>query len=190
MKFVKPVLFVAVLVLMTVVGLGAAFIRYSRAAEAPQGILDGTTSHVLIEEIRSLRQALQESTTGNARVQLAIERCRLQQSMVGRLSDEYNLIQSQIDGSDDTIQQMEATAKSLEYNLAIETEPARRSEIEREQKMIATNVEQNKQRVQRLQERSAQVSGMLLSERAKLDEIMGLLDTLDRQVAGRQSGRK
>lgn len=169
--------------------LGAALSRYGRAAETQQ-ISDGIPSQVLVQEIRALRRAMQDFTVGNSRLQVTIERCRLQQSTVERLSDEYNSIQSQIDSNEDQIRQMEETVKHLERSLSAEADPLRRSEMEREHKSIATNIEQMKQRTQRLQERGVQANGLLQSERAKLNELRDSLDSLDRSLANQQAERK
>jgi predicted nucleic acid-binding Zn-ribbon protein len=168
---------------------GAALTRYGKAAETQQ-ITDGAASQVLVQEIRSLRRALQDFTVGNSRLQVFIERCRLQQIIVERLNDEYNGIQSQIDSNEDQIRQMEETTKNLERLLSAEADQLRRGEMEREHKSITTNIEQVKQRTQRLQERGIQANGLLQSERAKLDELKDSLDSLERSLTNQQAERK
>lgn len=172
--------------------LGAALIRYSRAAETAQGGQggDGATAQALIQEIRALRRALQDSTTGTLRTQVAMERCRMQQLTVERLTDEHNSIQTQIESNQEAIQQMEASAKTLEHALAGETEPARRGDIEREYKAFTTGVEQRRQQNNQLQARAAQVSGALQSEKGKLNELREALDAFDRALAGQPPERK
>ena len=169
--------------------LGAALIRYGRAAETTQGG-DGATAQTLIQEIRALRRALQDSTIGALRTQVAMERCRMQQLTVERLTDEHNSIQAQIESNYETIQQMEASAKTLEHALANEPESARRGDIEREHKVFAASIEQRRQQNNQLQAQAAQVSAALQSEKGKLNELREALDALDRSLAGQPPERK
>lgn len=160
--------------------------RFSRAAETSQ-TGEGATSQVLVQEIRTLRRTLQDFTIGNSRLQLTIERCRLQQNIVERLNDEHNGIQSQIDSSEEQIRQMEETAKNLELLPPAEVDPLRRGEVEREHKNFIASIEQNKQQVRQLQGRLAQISGTLQAEKSKLTELREALDSLDRSFTIQQS---
>lgn len=169
--------------------LGAALSHYSNAAGTSQ-IPEGAPSQVLVQEIRALRRAMQDFTIGNSRLQVTIERCRLQQATVERLNDEYNGIQSQIESNEDQIRQMEETAKNLERLHSTEADPLRRGEIEREQKNITASVERYRQQMQQLQGRLAQISGTLQAEKARLAEVRDALDSLDRSFTIQQSERK
>lgn len=169
--------------------LGAALSRYGRAAETQQ-IIDGTPTQVLVQEIRSLRQALQSLATNNIRLQTAIERSRSQQLAVDRLTDEYNAIQAQIESNDDLTMQMESNAKNIERFLNAEPDSVRRAETEREYKNTLTNIEQSRLRTQKLQERLMQVNSTLQVEKTKQNELKDALDSLDRSLANQQVERK
>lgn len=169
--------------------LGTALARYSRAAETTQTI-EGTTPQVLVQEIRALRQSLQNFALGNSRLQVAIERCRVQQFLVERLNDEFNSIQSQIDANDSLIQQLEDTVKALDRSLVTETEATRREGIEQERKSVLANIELNKQRNQRLHTRSMQINDSLQTEKARLNQLRDNLDSLEHSLSNEQPSHK
>lgn len=168
---------------------GAALSHFGRAAETTQ-TTEGIPSQVLVQEIRALRRAMQDFTIGNSRLQVTIERCRLQQTIIERLNDEYSGIQSQIDSNEDQTRQMEETAKNLERSFSSEADPLRRSEMDREYKALVSNTDQTKQRTQKLHERAVQLNGFLQAERAKLNELKDALDSLDRSITNQQQERK
>lgn len=182
----KPTIVLIIILIVT----STVFItRYSIAAE-PQLQNDLSTPQVLINEIRELRRTLQDYTIANVRVQIAIERLKVQQMRVDHLSNEKETLQSQIEEAVTSYQQAEDVAKSFEQQIVAESDPITRINIEREQKNTTNILEQHKRREQRLRERGVQLAAQLQIERAALTELHNNLEGLEKALNSKSSQRK
>lgn len=179
----KKLLGIAVICLVLLITLSINF----RSTAQPQQSGDAASSQVLIQEIRGLRRALEDFTTKNSRVQVMIERVRLQQTVVQRLNDEIDNIQVQINANEDLTVQLEETIKNLEHSLEAEEDTPHKEEISRDLKSANKNVELYKQRNVKLEERKTQVNASLQTESARLAEMQQSLETLSRPNTAQQS---
>jgi len=170
-----PILLCASLILV------AALVRYGAARESMQSN-DGSPSQVLITEIQELRRALQESTTRTFRVQVSIERWRVQQSIVDRLTQERYTVQDQLDGAASTLRQLEQAARQLQELASSEPNPTQRAQLAREYQTALLNVEESKQVILRLQQRESEINANFEAEKAKAQELKNSLDALDPSI--------
>lgn len=135
------------------------------------------SSAVLIQEIRNLRKSLETLAASTARSQFAIERCRLQQTVVANLTDQTNLVQSEIDANEDLIRQQEQSLKDLETALPGDDEQSK-IQTERERKATVRNIEVNRMRGQTLQDRKVQLEASLQAEKRKLEDLTQALEVM------------
>jgi hypothetical protein len=140
--------------------------------------LNDSTSRVLVEEIRALRRSLADYALGNARLQFAIERCRMQQLVIERLADDHRSLESQFESNEDLLEQSEVSLKNLEEALSVEQPVERKEEIERDKRAIVVNIQSSKQRQRNLQGRIIEVGNSLETEKASLREFQSELDQL------------
>ncbi len=127
----------------------------------------------LLGEVRQLRIALQHISVNAYRGQVMVERLKLQQEQVNRLTQELNSTRNQI--SDMRSAQVTAKAKldeaekQQDKGLASESLTARYKEV----------LEEMKRREQSLSERETQVTTQLEAERANLTDLNKRLDALE-----------
>jgi hypothetical protein len=138
-------------------------------------------SVVLIQEIRNLRKSLETLAASNARSQFAIERCRLQQTVVANLTDQINLVQSAIDANEDLMRQQEQSLKDLETALPSDDEQSK-IQTERERKATVKNIDINRMRGQTLQDRKAQLEASFQAEKQKLEDLTQALEVMARET--------
>jgi chromosome segregation ATPase len=136
----------------------------------------------LLDEVRQLRLALQRNNLTAYRAQILLERLRAQQERVDRLTRELEALRNELVESKTHQAQMTEMLKGIENRLNQETDQARRNELEMEQRLIKTQLEQQAQRDERQREREAQLMAQLQIEQAKLEEINSRLDALENEL--------
>jgi hypothetical protein len=167
----------AVLVFVLISGL----LLFKTNAESSQST-DATTSQVLVNEIRELRRTLQDFTTHGYRVQIAIERVRIQQASVERLQGEIDGVEANSEINTTELQQVDESARTLERLVNSEPDPSRRVALEMERKNALLRVEECKKRELRLRERQAQLNASIHTEKAVLADLKGKVDEIDRSL--------
>ena len=130
----------------------------------------------LLGEVRQLRIALQHISVNAYRGQVMVERLKLQQEQVNRLTQELNSTRNQISEMRST--QVSAKAKldeaekQQDKGLVSESLTARYKEV----------LEELKRREQSLSEREIQVTTQLEIERANLTDLNKRLDALEMEM--------
>lgn len=177
------------LAFIAVVTVSVTITKYGIAASSQQ-LVDSSTSQVLITEIRELRRALQDFATTGQRVQIALERIRIQQDAVDRLQGEVtgNDAQGEVNASE--MQQVEESAKALERLLGLENDPAKRIGLETERKNALQRLEEGKKREVRLRERQTQLNASLNTEKVLLAELKSKVEEIDRMLENQNSPRR
>ena len=128
----------------------------------------------LVAEVRRLRTEVQRLSNAVVKGQMMVERYRVQQSEVGRLSQELSEVRSQLDDSRMNEQRLKVRFKELEK----EVETGVRNE--REVNELKVELRGTNQSQQRLMEREAQLSAELDEARIKLSELEKQLNALER----------
>lgn len=153
--------------------------RDSQAQTAPPNAGGSKQDQViqeLVGEVRQLRIALQHISVNAYRGQVLMERLRLQQEQVNRLSQELNSTRNQITEMKST--QLSAKARlddaetQQDKGLVSATLTARYKEV----------LEDLKRREQNLSERELQLAAQLESERASLTDFNKRLDALELEM--------
>ena len=130
----------------------------------------------LLSEVRQLRIALQHISVNAYRGQVMVERLKLQQEQVNRLTQELNSTRNQISEMRSTQvtakARLDGAEKQQDKGLVSESLTARYKE----------GLEELKRREQSLSEREIQVTTQLEAERANLADLNKRLDALEMEM--------
>ncbi len=152
--------------------------------QSPNGSGNAEVSFVLINEIKELRRAFQVYAAATSHTQITLERMKFQQTQVDHLQAESANLQLQIEEAQSNYLAMEESAKSLEKQLAIETDPPRRIEIERDLKNLLLSVEHSRKKEQTCRDRQTLVSAQLEAEKITLNALSDSVEKMEKVFNG------
>ena len=131
----------------------------------------------ILSEVRQLRVEVQRLKASAFQTQVVIERLRLQQEQIARLTREISEVREKI--SETKSRQVKMNAVFEEAEKQMEAGMIPQSEL----KKISGEIEELKQREQRLTEQESQLSVELEAERVKLITLNRRLDELGQEAA-------
>ena len=140
------------------------------------GSKQGQVIQELLGEVRQLRIALQHISVNAYRGQVMVERLRLQQEQVNRLTQELNSIRNQI---------RQAKAEQTDFKDRLdEAEKQQEKGVLSEEAVrgVRAGLEGLKRQEQVLSERENQVAAQLEAERANLTDLNKRLDALELEM--------
>jgi chromosome segregation ATPase len=149
-------------------------------AQAPSA--DPRTLQNLLSEVHQLRVVLERSATIAPRIQIAVERLKLQQEQVARTSRELADLRDHLDHMRSELPTTQQRLQSLETAEGQETDPAKRREIGDELKAFKLATEQSEKSIEQLQTREGELAGHLQSEQSRLTELNDRLDQIERTL--------
>jgi chromosome segregation ATPase len=144
----------------------------SRSSQANQGQM----LKELLDEIRQLRIDLGRMSGSAYRAQMMIERLRLQQEQVNRLTLELNKVNSEISDLRSTRPGLNEKIEELEKK--VNTGLISGSEV----RAAKAAMERLSQREQSLMEREPQLTAELSAERGNLEALKARLDEIEREI--------
>lgn len=143
------------------------------------------TLQALLTEVRLLRQSLQtlqRMSLDTYRSQLMVDRIRVAQEEVRRLTVSLNETRDMISKIQVTIPRSIDDQKLLDEQILREADPLKRATLEVELKRSKEAVDHYKSQFESLKEREQEWSGQLSRQRAMLEELQSRLDSLDRAI--------
>jgi chromosome segregation ATPase len=149
-------------------------------AQAPSS--DPQTIQNLLSEVHQLRVVLERSAAIAPRIQIAVERLKLQQEQVARTSHELAELRDRLDHSRSELPRMQQQLQSFETAEGQEADPAKRREIGDELKAFKLATEQSRKSIEQLQSRESELAGHLQSEQSRLTELNDRLDQIERTL--------
>jgi chromosome segregation ATPase len=155
------------------------------AAQAAKPIENSDTMKELLGEVRSLRQALQtlqRMSVDTYRTQLMVDRIRISREDVRRLKDTLNDTRDTIIRTQRAIPNNLEEQKALEAMISVETDLAKKTQLEFELKRSKGAVEMYKSQVETLKQREEDLTAELRTEQAKLDELENRLNSLEQTI--------
>jgi chromosome segregation ATPase len=144
---------------------------------------DKQVLRALLDEMRQLRMALQRSNAVNHRLQITVERLRLQQGRVDSVTRSLENMRSRITDLKTNRPQMEEQIKYAEELMVRATEQNRREEIEYQLKEMKARLASWARDEEQLRERETALVSELQIEQSKLNELNGQLENMIRQLA-------
>jgi chromosome segregation ATPase len=140
------------------------------------------TMQVLLNEVRQLRIAIQQSNLSVYRAQVILERSRSQQQRVDRLAERLRETRDRMANWKMGQSEMQDELKMLEGRINRATEVAERTNLEEHQERLKTRLASMAQENTRLLEQESQLAAQLNIEQARLTELNDQLDALQREL--------
>lgn len=138
----------------------------------------------ILSEVRQLRVEVQRLKASAYQTQVVIERLRLQQDQVARLTREISEVREKI--SETKTRQVKMNGMFEETEKQVQSGVISQSELKR----ISGEIEELKQREQNLTERESQLSAEIDAERVKLITLNRRLDELGQEATSAGAEKK
>jgi len=149
-------------------------------AQAPAS--DVQTLQALLAEVHQLRVALERSTQIAPRIQIAVERLKLQQEQVARVARQLDDLRNNLDHSRTEQPKIQQRFEHLNSAAAQATDPQQRKDLDDQLGFFKVEAEQAEKSVQQLQARESDLASQLQSEQARLTELNDRLDQMERAL--------
>lgn len=159
-----------------------SFLENRAMAQTRVASEDDQTIKSLLKEVRLLRQTLQSTGLNAYRSQILLERIKISNEQVIRLSRALSEVRDLLEKTDLAIPRMGEQQKMLETMVEAEVDPLKRAQMEFEVKDIKRSVERYKTELERLKEREQQQATQLREEQSKLSELELRLQRLEDQI--------
>jgi len=136
----------------------------------------------LLNEVRLLRQTLQNTGLNAYRSQILLERIKINNEQIVRLSRTLDETREMLEKTESTIPRTGEQLKLLETMIQNEVDVVKRAQMEFEVKDKKRSVEVYKERVVQLREREQQQAAQLREEQGKLADLERRLENLENQI--------
>jgi predicted nucleic acid-binding Zn-ribbon protein len=136
----------------------------------------------LLNEVRLLRQTLQNTGLNAYRSQILLERIKISNEQVVRLTQALSETRDQMEKTALTIPRMGEQQKVLETMVEAEVDLAKRARMEFEVKDIKHSIERYRTELDRMKEREQQQTTQLREEQSKLSDLETRLQRLEDQI--------
>ncbi len=154
------------------------FINGASAQTEVKADADQTTK-ALLNEVRLLRQTLQNTSLNAYRSQILLERIKIHNEQIVRLSATLGATREMLEKTEATIPRMGEQIKLLETTIENEMDVAKRAQLEFELKDHKRLVELYKGQVVRFREREQEQAAQLREQQGKLAELERRLENLE-----------
>jgi len=144
----------------------------------------------LLNEVRLLRQTLQNTSLNAYRSQILLERIKINNEQIVRLSATLGATREMLEKTESTIPRLGEQIKLLETMIENETDVVTRAQMEFEVKDHKRWVEVYKGQVVRFREREQEQAAQLREQQGKLAELERRLENLDDQIENETQGLK
>lgn len=140
------------------------------------------TTRALLNEVRLLRQTLQNTGLNAYRSQILLERIKIHNEQIVRLSATLNQTRETLEKTEATIPRQGEQIKLLETMITNEIDPVKRGQLEFEVKDLKRSIEVYKAGVTQLREREQAQAAQLQGQQEKLAELERRLENLEEQI--------
>jgi predicted nucleic acid-binding Zn-ribbon protein len=140
------------------------------------------TTKALLNEVRLLRQTLQNTVLNAYRSQILLERIKINNEQIVRLSAALSDTRTQLEKTEATIPRHGEQIKLLETMITNEIDPVKKAQLEFEVKDLRRAIEVYKGSVTQLREREQTQAAQLQEQQGKLAELERRLENLEEQI--------
>ena len=179
----SPVYIFICLIGVLVLGSPQTYAQSDASARAAQANQEQAIKE-LLDEVRQLRLEVRRITSTAYRAQATMERLRLQQEQVNRLTLELSKVQTQIADHRSRRAGLKEVLPDLEKKVEAGVTP------DRELKAIKMDLEDLDKREPELIERESKLIADLNTERVNLGELKGRLDEIEREMSSISKGEE
>jgi chromosome segregation ATPase len=149
-------------------------------AQAPPS--DVKTMETLLAEVHQLRIALERSIQIAPRIQIAVERLKLQQDQVARVARQMDDLRRELDRSRSDQPKIHERLQEIAAAATQNTDPQKRKDLDDALSMFKLEAEQAEKSLQQIQAREGELASRLQSEQARLTELNDRLDQIERAL--------
>jgi chromosome segregation ATPase len=160
----------------------ASFMCLCFVARAQVPASDLQTLQALLAEVHQLRVALERSTQIAPRIQIAVERLKLQQEQVSRVAHQLDDLRNNLDHGRTEQPRIQQQLERLSAAAAQATDPQKQKEFDDALNMTKLNAEQAEKSLQQMQLHEGELASQLQSEQARLTELNDRLDQMERAL--------
>ena len=160
-----------------------AFVAMLTVGASPQSRADVDPLPALLSEVHALRIAMEQQAAIGPRLQMTLARLNIEEQRVSQLTTQLDTVRQQLSGTDSVVKRTSDELNDIERALAVETDPARRRELEKGQRDLQIALRANNTSLQELHTRENEAAQALGTEQARWFELNGKLDELDRLLA-------
>lgn len=145
---------------------------------------EAQTLQTLLAEVHQLRLALERSSQIAPRIQIAVERIKMQQDQASRTARQLDDVRSDLDKrrADQAAGRQRLDNVQQEFDQTSDVQ--RRKELTDAVNMFKLQAEQTEKTIEQLQAREGELAGQLQVEQSKLAELNDRLDRLERVLGG------
>lgn len=143
---------------------------------------DAQTLQTLLAEVHQLRLALEHSSKIVPLIQITVERLKLQQDQVARVTRQLEDIRRELDHFRSEQPKIQQRLQSLDNNASQITDPRQRKELDEVLKISKLEAEQSEKSAQQLQARESELMSQFQAEQTKLTELNDRLDQMERAL--------
>jgi uncharacterized phage infection (PIP) family protein YhgE len=153
------------------------------AAQAQTQAPAAPTLEKLLAEVHQLRVALERSAQIAPRIQIAVERLKLQQEKVARTTQQLDELRRDLDGKRSDQPKIQQRLQAIENEANQAADPAQRRHLEEAMKEFKLEAEQREKALQQMQARDGELTGQLQTEQSRLMELNDRLDQIERALS-------
>lgn len=136
----------------------------------------------LVGEVRMLRNSLSQTSARQSRIQIEVERYRVQTDTVNLVASRLEDTRTELAATVDSVVQFSHQFESGQAELTMTTDLTRRLDLESAVKQATTNLEERRRQESQLREKEARLVDSLRVEEAKLATINSRLDAMEGQL--------
>jgi predicted nucleic acid-binding Zn-ribbon protein len=152
------------------------------SAMAQNSSSDPQTLQTLLTEVHQLRLALERSTQIAPRIQIAVERLKLQQDQVARTARQLDDLRQNIDNRRSDLPKIQQRLETIAAESDQATDPGKHRELVETSKMMKLESDQVEKSLQQMQAREGELASQLQSEQSRLAELNDRLDQIERAL--------
>jgi len=155
---------------------------FASAAAAQTPAPESTVVQALLVEVHQLRLALERANTIAPRIQLTVERMKLQQDRVTRLSGQLEQVRREFDDYQSHTARSAAELQDRQSYLAQVNDPAERKKVADDISQMKAALDEGNARIQSARTRETDLDSRLRSEQATLDNLNDRLNQIERSL--------
>ena len=153
------------------------------AAAQPQPSSPDPLLQALLSEVHQLRVAIERSNTIGPRIQLTVERIKIQQSAVNRIADQLELVRRDLESRQGAVSRTAEDIRSGETMLTQASDPVMQRQLEAQIRELKSTLQMHQTQIEALRTHEADLSGRLHSEQSTLDGLNDKLDQMERSLS-------
>lgn len=136
----------------------------------------------LLNEVKLLRQMLQNGSVYACRGQILVEQVKAQRDRVFQLNNTLDKLRTEINTLEFQVPHMEERVKDLNEKIYREADFKQRAELEGEARAIKQAISIEKQRSEEMRKRETQLAATLTGEQAKLGDLERRLEAVENEL--------